>query len=119
MHKTKIKFGKIQLNVPDKNKSGGSSAGNLFLRTIFTLAVLFLFILQTGFGTFGKTIPTKIIESEEDEATEADNKQMAEIMGITSFGKKAQSFDITVSFAAVYDRFFCLFLLSFYTGTNS
>lgn len=58
-----------------------------------------LWAYDLGFGTFGKTIPTNIIDSEENEATTQDNKLMQDLMGISSFGRKAQSFDINVSCA--------------------
>lgn len=56
-----------------------------------------MFLNDLGFGTFGKIIPTNIIDSEENEANTHDNKLMQDLMGISSFGRKAQSFDIIVS----------------------
>ncbi|XP_012259386.2 gastrulation defective protein 1 homolog [Athalia rosae] len=49
-----------------------------------------------GFGTFGKQIPeTNLTEMKEiNPEDEEETKQLQEVMGMTSFGKKAKSFDI-------------------------
>lgn len=46
-----------------------------------------------SFGTFG---PPKAMELLEDDSKERE--QIKEVMGISSFGKKAKNFDIKVSF---------------------
>lgn len=70
MSKGKISFGKISSNF-DQNAEKIEASGT--------------------FGTFG---PPKAMELLEDDSKEQEH--LKEMMGITSFGKKAKSFDIQV-----------------------
>lgn len=122
MKRTKIQFGKIQLNAGPKEPAPSSSSGNNS---------------AAGFGTFGsspitKHVPkakqpfatTPIAFDAEDHATE-DTKEMAAVMGISSFGRKAQSFDIIVRADTemndhILDKTYLNNIISFFihAGTN-
>lgn len=98
MKRTKIQFGKIQLNAPPKDSQpdGADSSSS-----------------TAGFGTFGgsskphaKAKPSKAftatpIDFDAEDAVAEDTKEMAAVMGISSFGRKAQEFDIIVSICPV------------------
>lgn len=54
-------------------------------------------IISTGFGTFGKKEATnKFNEAIEEIAEDLESQHVKEVMGISEFGRKAKSFDITV-----------------------
>lgn len=52
-----------------------------------------------GFGVFGKEAQTKnsLNEAIEELADDLESQQVKDIMGISEFGRKAKTFDITVS----------------------
>lgn len=104
MKRTKIQFGKIQLNAPNKDAAETvcSSTSNASE--------------APGFGTFGggggtssksgtkakaKPFAATPIDFDAEDAGAEDTKEMAAVMGISSFGRKAQSFDIIVGFAVL------------------
>lgn len=59
-------------------------------------------LLSLGFGVFGKQDKNSINNAIEDLALEdTESQQVKDIMGITEFGRKAKSFDITVSSVVV------------------
>lgn len=84
----------------------------------------------TGFGTFGKgpnptakanktVFAATPIDSDPEDTNEEDTKEMSAIMGISSFGRKAQNFDIIVSFEKNYMFKKILVMLSFLICFNS
>lgn len=99
MKRTKIQFGKIQLNAPPKDLSANNDEQPDGIDNSST----------AGFGTFGgsskpqaKAKPSKAftatpIDFDAEDAVAEDTKEMAAVMGISSFGRKAQEFDIIVS----------------------
>lgn len=55
-------------------------------------------LICLGFGTFGKQEKNSINNAIEDLAIDdAESQQVKDIMGISEFGRKAKTFDITVS----------------------
>lgn len=57
-------------------------------------------IHYSGFGTFGKSaaaFAATPIDSDPEDTNEEDTKAMSAVMGISSFGRKAQNFDIIVT----------------------
>lgn len=97
MKRTKIQFGKIQLNATPKDTPATDTAD----------------ASAAGFGTFGTSTSSGVrpqakpkakvvftatpIDFDGDDAVAEDTKEMAAVMGISSFGRKAQEFDIIVS----------------------
>lgn len=51
-----------------------------------------------GFGTFGKQQKGTPINAEELTTEDLESQRVQEIMGISEFGRKAKTFDITVRF---------------------
>lgn len=57
-----------------------------------------------GFGTFGKQTGTPI-DAEDLNTEDLESKRVQEIMGISEFGRKAKTFDITVRLRLLMTRF--------------
>lgn len=77
MNKSKITFGKISLNINNEEKKEEPST--------------------TGFKKFGKINKEEIINEKIDKVSDdLESQHLKEIMGITSFGRKAKVFDIEV-----------------------
>lgn len=121
MNRPKFTFGKIQLNAKKSTETtetqqidtDASTSGKVltdffpaFVRFLYEnliypsiLMTFLIFFGFTGFGTFGKhaEIKNSLNEAIEELADDLENQQVQEIMGISEFGRKAKTFDITVS----------------------
>lgn len=93
----KITFGKIKLNTSkasEETADGPSTQGKWKIMKIFKQTMLrtvrLLTIYVSGFGTFGKV-------NQSEEIDDVETQHVKNIMGISAFGRKAKSFDITVS----------------------
>lgn len=77
----------------------------------------------SGFGTFGKNAPSNVTNKFHDEieeiAEDLESQHVKEIMGISEFGKKAKSFDISVSDLTAAAPFaFVAYSRVHFAGTN-
>lgn len=61
--------------------------------------------MALGFGIFGKQQKTTPIMADELTTDDLESKRVQEIMGISEFGRKAKTFDITVR-NFIFDEFF-------------
>lgn len=111
----KITFGKIQLNVnkdekktisaDEDNLTTASTSGKLNFCDLRILLLIYVLIYMVsrrlGFGTFGRNESAKANDKLnyeiEEIAEDLESQHVKEIMGISEFGRKAQSFDIIVS----------------------
>lgn len=108
MFNQKITFGKIQLNVKKDQPNDAAkpidaaetSGIYLNFRSGFVLILMKLNHKYSiiGFGTFGKQQTSTPIDAEDLNTEDLESKRVQEIMGISEFGRKAKTFDITVRF---------------------
>ncbi|XP_031621375.1 gastrulation defective protein 1 homolog [Contarinia nasturtii] len=96
MNKPKITFGKIQLAVKKTEKIDADKEENQDDAATST----------SGFGTFGKSEKEKnsLNIAIEELAEDLESQRVKEIMGITEFGRKAKTFDITSEIAKAREK---------------
>ena len=97
----KITFGKIQINL--KKSEGSASAEKPVEEKPQPSASE---ESTSGFGTFSKDSQNKYNDAIEEIADDLESQHVQEVMGISGFGRKAKTFDITVSFSRkVHERY--------------
>lgn len=137
MNKPKITIGKIQLNVKKADEPIETKKDDDLETTTgfvyYSIFNSFDFVLEmtnkskisfSGFGLFGKQETKNSINNaiEELAIDDLESQRVKDIMGISEFGRKAKTFDITVNIeTTIISRCFliyCLYLFDLFTERN-